>query len=71
MNVETIRTRQLDHEAICLRKALRLALARLIKFEPGDSRAVSDEYVAMAAVEAGDTSLGVMSVIDRANAPND
>lgn len=33
--------------------ALELALARLIKFEPPDSRAVSDEFVAMAVILAG------------------
>ncbi len=36
-----------------LTAALELALAKLIKLEPPDSRAVSDEYVAMAAVHAG------------------
>lgn len=33
-----------------LQAALDLALCRLIRFEPGDSRAVSGEFVAMAAV---------------------
>jgi len=33
-----------------LEKALELALGYLARFEPGDSRAVSDEYVAMLAV---------------------
>ncbi len=33
-------------------EALGLALSYLIKFEPPDSRAVSDEFVAMAAVHA-------------------
>jgi len=64
--VETIRTRQLDHENTCLRKALSVALDMLIQHEPPDSRAVSDEFVAMAAVQTGDTSLRVMTVIDRA-----
>jgi len=64
--METIRTRQLDQENTCLRKALTVALAALEKYEPGDSRAVSDEFVAMAAVHGGDYSLPVMSVIDRA-----
>ena len=36
-----------------LRRALSLALKWLIQYEPGDSRAVSDEFVAMAAIEAG------------------
>lgn len=62
--MKTIRTRQLEHENDCLRKSLSLALDRLFKFEPPDSRAVSDEFVAMAAVQGGDTSLRVMTVID-------
>lgn len=36
-----------------MRQALTLALARLEPLEPGDSRAVSDEFVAMAAIVAG------------------
>lgn len=36
-----------------LRDALRLALSWLSLNEPGDSRAVSDEFVAMAAVSCG------------------
>ncbi len=34
--------------------ALRYCLARLIQFEPPDSRAVSDEFVAAAAICEGD-----------------
>lgn len=64
--METIRARQLGQEDTCLRKALSVALNMLIEYEPPDSRAVSDEFVAMAAVQAGDTSLPVMMVIDRA-----
>lgn len=33
--METIRTRQLDQENTCLRKALTVALAALEKYEPG------------------------------------
>lgn len=47
------------------RKALALALCRLIHFEPGDSRAVSDGFVAMFSVLVGDTRPEVMSIIDR------
>jgi len=36
-----------------LREALGLALDMLEPFEPGDSRAVSNEFVAMAAIHAG------------------
>jgi hypothetical protein len=36
-----------------LELALDLALRHLIRFEPGDSRAVSDEFVAMAAIQCG------------------
>ena len=36
-----------------LHLALRLALGWLIQHEPGDSRAVSDEFVAMADIESG------------------
>jgi hypothetical protein len=67
LSMETIRTRQLEQENNCLRKALSLALKRLIVNEPPDSRAVSDEFVAMACVENGDTSLPVMNIIDAAN----
>lgn len=49
-----------------LERALNLALEILGKFEPGDSRAVSNEFVAMAAVSAGHEDTGVMSIIDDA-----
>lgn len=49
-----------------LSKALNLALLYLARLEPGDSRAVSDEFVAMAAVASGDTAPEVMRVIDEA-----
>ena len=64
--METIRTRQLEQENTCLRKALSVALDMLFPFEPPDSRGVSDEFVAMAAIQCGDFSLPVMAVIDRA-----
>jgi hypothetical protein len=49
-----------------LKEALDLALGYLIKLEPGHSCAVSDEFVAMAAVAGGDYSQPVMDVIRRA-----
>jgi len=64
--METIRTRQLEQENSCLRKALSVATSMLIHHEPPDSRAVSDEFVAIAAVQSGDMSMPVMTVIDRA-----
>lgn len=64
--METIRTRQLEQENDCLRKALSVATAMLIVHEPPDSRAVSDEFVAIAAVQSGDMTPPVMAVIDRA-----
>lgn len=39
--------------AATLEEALKLALIRLVEFEPPDSRAVSDEFVAMAAIAEG------------------
>ena len=52
-----------------LREALGLALHVWSLNEPGDSRAVSDEFVACAAVEAGLPDLGeAMGVIRRARA---
>jgi hypothetical protein len=47
-------------------KPLDLALCMLIKYEPPDSRAVSNEYVAMAAVASGDISGEVMPIIEAA-----
>ena len=49
-----------------LEGALGLALAYMARFEPKDSRAVSDEFVAMAAIHSGDYSESVMRVIDAA-----
>lgn len=49
-----------------LQRALNLALVYMSRFEPGDSRAVSDEFVAMAAVSIGNTSPEVIAVIDAA-----
>jgi len=48
---------------IDVKAALRLALHMLVQHEPPDSRAVSDEFVALAAVDCGDASPGVMAVI--------
>lgn len=49
-----------------IQKALRLAVNALSLYEPPDSRACSDEFVALAAVDAGDTSEPVVAVIDAA-----
>ena len=49
-----------------MKDALDLALAMLIEHEPPDSRAVSNEFVAMASVASGDASEDVMEVIDNA-----
>lgn len=46
-------------------KALRLAVNLLSIHEPPDSRAVSDDFVALAAVDTGDISDEVMAVIDK------
>ena len=46
-----------------LEAALDLAVNIIMVNEPGDSRAVSDEAVALAAVSCGDTSPEVMAVI--------
>jgi hypothetical protein len=59
-----------ENEAIVsrdLRRALQLAVRMLAPYEPGDSRAVSDEFVALAAVaDANDMSPRVMLVIEAA-----
>lgn len=49
-----------------LEKAFDLATCRLGELEPGDSRAVSDEFVAMAAVLCGlfDHDGSIMKIID-------
>jgi hypothetical protein len=49
-----------------LQKALHLALRMLQPHEPADSRAVSDEFVALACVHSGDVSDNVMQVIETA-----
>ena len=49
-----------------LGRALDLALAMLIKHEPGDSRAVSNEFVALATVAAGIDNDSSWAVIDTA-----
>jgi hypothetical protein len=63
---------QARQEAADLRKALRdsqdaltLAVNILEPSEPPDSRAVSDEFVALASVSIGDYSPEVMAVIRR------
>jgi hypothetical protein len=54
-----------DRLASNLLKGLRLAIVRLACMEPGDSRAVSSEFVALAALSSGDQSPAVMDVIER------
>lgn len=49
-----------------LRRGLSLALRMLEPHEPPHSCAVSDEFVALAALECGDASEAVMAVIDAA-----
>lgn len=49
-----------------LKAALHLAVNMLSAHEPPDSRAVSNEFVALAAVSTGDASGEVMSIIRRA-----
>ena len=53
----------------CTKRALDLAVAMLAPHEPGHSCAVSDEFVALAAVSTGDTSAQVMEIIDRPRDP--
>lgn len=55
-----------EMEIVNLREALGLALVYLERFEPGDSRAVSDEFVALAAVQCGLGDDACMAVIRRA-----
>lgn len=52
-----------------LNRALSLAVNLLAPLEPGDSRAVSNEFVALASVSTGDASPEVMAVIDAALTP--
>lgn len=52
-----------------LERALTLAVNMLAPHEPPDSRAVSNEFVAVASVSAGDASGDVMKVIDNALGP--
>lgn len=51
-----------------LRAALGLALAILGRNEPPDSRAVSDEFVAMAAVHSGTWDSACLATIEEATA---
>jgi len=53
-------------QSVPMREALELAVNIIMISEPGDSRAVSNEAVALAAVLAGDTSGPVMEVIRNA-----
>lgn len=50
-------------QAAAVQEALQLAVNIIMDGEPGDSRAVSNEAVALAAVSVGDTSAPVMKVI--------
>lgn len=47
-------------------KALRLAVNMLSQYEPPDSRAVSDEFVALAAVSCGIANADAVRIIDAA-----
>jgi len=47
-----------------LKIALRVAVNMLSLYEPPDSRATSDEFVALASVACGDASSNVMEVLD-------
>jgi hypothetical protein len=47
---------------------LKLAVDMLSVHEPGDSRAVSDEFVALAALSIGDGGNEVMKIIHESNA---
>jgi hypothetical protein len=49
-----------------LTRALSLAVDMLSIYEPPDSRAVSDEFVALACVDCGSVEGRVMDVIDAA-----
>lgn len=51
-----------------LRAALNLALCILGRNEPLDSRAVSDEFVAMAAVQSGTWDSACLAIIEQATA---
>lgn len=45
--------------------ALTLALKMLMKHEPNDSRLVSEEFVAMAAIQTGQCNARIMAVIEK------
>jgi hypothetical protein len=51
-----------------LRKALSAALGMLIAYEPPDSRAVSDMFVALACVEAGPDDQACWDIIKQQDA---
>jgi hypothetical protein len=46
-----------------MKTALELAVNMLSQYEPPDSRAVSNEFVALACIVCGDTSDEVMQII--------
>jgi acyl-CoA reductase-like NAD-dependent aldehyde dehydrogenase len=54
-----------------LKLALDLACNMLVIHEPPDSRAVSNEFVALAAVQSGLVDANVMSVIEQALVKSD
>lgn len=49
-----------------LKRALSLAVSMLSIYEPPDSRAVSDEFVALACVDCGNMNDEVMPIIEAA-----
>lgn len=51
-------------EAERLRKALNVACGLLVRHEPGDSRAVSDIFVALSAVASGDGDKACWDIVD-------
>lgn len=54
-----------EGKTAALKTALKLALCWLSLHEPQDSRAVSDEFVAMASVEAGLDDAECLAIIER------
>lgn len=63
--IETMKTNENTQERIIrLESALNLALHILGAQEPPDSRAVSDEFVAMSSVLAGCENTNAMKIID-------
>ena len=58
-------TRDLEREKLILKKALDLALCMLYPHEPGDSRAVSDQFVALACIQIDDFNAMAVYIIDQ------